>query len=264
MYLAFNLRTDKKYDYWFDHGKSIYNSQMKTIKQDLSNYLYKGTNTINGNSLENDWFPQLNDIDVFLSHSHKDEAEIIAFAGWLNHSFGLKVFIDSCIWGHSEELLRMIDSRYCHSTSKGYYDYDLRNYSTSHVHMMLSMALTKMMDRSEIVIFVETENSIQKISEKSFNTTKSPWIYNELVMTNLIRRRNPHRKNVILMEKRAQLEANNLDIAYDVSKYLNQLLPLNQNNLEIWKSQRNKYSSELHSLDILYTQYHNHNKVLLG
>ena len=35
-------------------------------------------------------------LDVFLSHSHKDEKDVIAFAGLLS-DIGLKVFIDSCV-----------------------------------------------------------------------------------------------------------------------------------------------------------------------
>ncbi|WP_214770782.1 hypothetical protein [Exiguobacterium sp. s133] len=264
MYLAFNLKTAEKYRHWFTRGKRIYDNQKITIKNNLSNYLYNGTNTINGNSLESDWFPQLNDIDVFLSHSHRDEEDVIAFAGWLNDVFGLTVFIDSCIWGNSEELLKLIDDRYCFDDKRGFYDYNLRNYSTSHVHMMLSMALTKMIDRSEIVIFFESENSVQRISKESFDVTKSPWIYSELVMTNLIRRKKPNRSHSTLIEKRAYVEANSLDIAYDVTEYLNKLLPLKKENLDLWIKQEMEFGKRIHSLDLLYAQYRNSDEVLLG
>lgn len=263
MYLAFNLKTENDYSNWFTHGKRIYENQKVTIKDSLSSYLYNGTSTINGNSLESDWFPQLDNIDVFLSHSHKDENDVIAFAGWLDDVFGLKVFIDSCIWGNSEELLKLIDDRYCFDGKRGFYDYNLRNYSTSHVHMMLSMALTKMIDRSEVVIFFESENSVQRISKESFDVTKSPWIYSELVMTNLIRRKKPMR-SYSLIEKRAYVEASNLDIAYDVTDYLNKLLPLEKENLDLWTKQKMEFKTRVHPLDLLYVQYRNADEVLLG
>lgn len=52
------------------------------------------------------WFPKIN-ADIFLSHSHKDEKLIIAFAGWLKDTFNLDVFIDSCIWGYSNDLQKL-------------------------------------------------------------------------------------------------------------------------------------------------------------
>jgi hypothetical protein len=67
---------------------------------------------ISGNQLSNHWFPQIK-ADVFISHSHQDEEEAIKLAGILKVVFRLEPFIDSCVWGHAEELLRMIDDKYC-------------------------------------------------------------------------------------------------------------------------------------------------------
>ncbi len=49
---------------------------------------------------------------MFLSHSHKDEKSVIAFAGYLS-SLGIKAFVDSYIWGYSNDLLKEIDNEYC-------------------------------------------------------------------------------------------------------------------------------------------------------
>lgn len=136
------------------------------------------------------------------------------------------------------------------------YDYNKRNYSTSHVYMMLSMALTKMMDKAELVIFMGTENSIQPVSQTISQTTKSPWIYSELVMTNLIRKKVPNRRIEKSFEKRAYNEAAKLDVAYDVSEYLNMLIPLKDENLNIWRQQvKQDYPLKAHPLDYLYSQY---------
>lgn len=40
------------------------------------------------------------------------------------------------------------------------YDYNLRNYTTSHVHMMLATALTEMIDNTECIMFYNTPNSV--------------------------------------------------------------------------------------------------------
>lgn len=107
---------------------------------------------LDGTKLQENWFPQV-DADIFISHSHKDEKRAIALAGWIQEIFGLKVFIDSCIWEYSENLLRLIDNHYCLNSDKKSYSYEKRNQSTSHVHMMLSSALTMMIDKAECLFF---------------------------------------------------------------------------------------------------------------
>lgn len=263
MYLGFNLETTSDYKNWYEKGNEIYQNKTAVINKSLESYLHQGTKTMNGNSLENDWFPEVN-ADVFLSHSHADEKSVIGFAGWLQETFGLTVFIDSCVWGHSNVLLKNIDNEYCLNSESNMYDYTKRNYSTSHVHMMLSMALTKMMDKAELVIFVATENSIQPISKTISETTKSPWIYNELVMTNLIRKNIPNRAIEKSFEKRAYNEAKKLDVAYDVSDYLNKLIPLKDENLSIWRMQfLQDYPRQGHPLDYLYAQFKRSEEMLL-
>lgn len=56
------------------------------------------------------------------------------------------------------DLLREIDEKYCRHSNGTSFDYDKRNYSTSHVHMMLSIALSRMIDKCESVFFLNSEN----------------------------------------------------------------------------------------------------------
>jgi len=255
MYLGFNLTSSMDFSPWYTEGKRVYDEKSIEIKKDLQRYLYDGTKTFNGNLIEDDWFPKFS-VDVFLSHSHADEKTVIGFAGWLKVNFGLTVFIDSCVWGYANDLLKMIDDQYCRNSEDTMYDYDKRNYSTSHVHMMLSMALTKMMDKAELVIFMETDNSIQPVSHIVSQTTNSPWIYSELVLTNLIRKQVPNRRIEKSFEKRVFNEAEKLDVAYDVNDYLNKLIPLKDSNLRIWKQQIDQdYLIKAHPLDYLYSQF---------
>jgi len=254
MYLGFNLTSSMDFSPWYTEGKRSYDEKAKEIKKDLQHYLYEGTKTLNGNLIEDDWFPKFN-ADVFLSHSHADEKKVIGFSGWLKDNFGLTVFIDSCVWGYTNDLLKIIDDKYCQNSEETMYDYNKRNYSTSHVHMMLSMALTKMMDKTELVIFMETLNSIQPVSQTITETTKSPWIYSELVMTNLIRKKVPNRKIEKSFEKRAFNEAEKLDVAYDVNIYLNKLITLKDANLNIWRQEFNQDYLKAHPLDYLYSQF---------
>lgn len=141
---------------------------------------------LDGSLMQENWFPQIN-ADVFISHSHHDEELAIIFAGWLYETFGLTAFIDSCVWGYANDLLREIDNSYCRRQHSSHYDYNKRNYSTSHVHMMLSVALSQMIDNTECLFFINTPHSIT--TESVIQQTESPWIYMEISMSQLIRRK---------------------------------------------------------------------------
>ena len=62
--------------------------------------------------------------------------------------------------GYCDDLLRQIDNEHCKKEDGKTYDYNLRNYTTSHVHMMLSTALTEMIDKTECIMFYNTPNSV--------------------------------------------------------------------------------------------------------
>ena len=178
MFRGFNidLNWNEKYDNdFYAIGKKVFASYENDVKDNLKNYtLMNGV--LDGTKMQDDWFPQI-DADIFLSHSHSDEKRAIAFAGWLYEKFGIKTFIDSCIWGYSNNLLKMIDDKHCYQEHNNTYNYNARNYSTSHVHMILSVALTKMIDNTECIFFLNTPNSIS--ASTIIDKTESPWIYSE-------------------------------------------------------------------------------------
>lgn len=146
---------------------------------------------LDAGKMTDNWFPQVQ-AHVFLSHSHSDERLAITLSGLLSKFFGLVAFVDSCVWAHADILLRLIDNEHCYQASTATYSYERRNKSTSHVHMMLSVALAKMMDATECILFLNTPASISarevvSLSGKAF--TPSPWLYYELAMTGLIQTR---------------------------------------------------------------------------
>ena len=57
--------------------------------------------------------------------------------------------------------------------------------------MMLSNALAMMIDKSECFIFLNTPESVVPFLE--MDKTKSPWIYNEIVLSKLIEKKPPNR-----------------------------------------------------------------------
>ena len=137
---------------------------------------------INGTDLQELWFPvdEIGKFDVFISHSHKDiEKLVVPFASWLYSHLGLRCFIDSQFWQYADDLLNILDKQYAWQEESRTYNYKIRNFTTSNIHIMLSMALMKMMNKTETVIFIDSDNSV-KYKKEDGETTPSPWIYEEV------------------------------------------------------------------------------------
>lgn len=145
---------------------------IEQIKQDL----------IQGSRLQEQWFPVNHlemQFDVFISHSHADVDDgVKKLASWMWEKLGLRCFIDSLFWQYADDLLKMMDDWYAKKSDGRHYDYKIRNYTTSHVHAMLSMALMNMMAKTECVLFVDSDNSIKY--QRNQPQTPSPWIYEEI------------------------------------------------------------------------------------
>lgn len=181
----------------------------------------KGTNgVIDGSNLQSLNFPFDNGgYHFFISYSHNDEAEASYLYQWLT-SHGLTCFLDSTIWNSADKLLASIDKQYCRRENSSHYDYHKRNFSTSHVHAMLSMAMLEAIDRSECCIFIKSNASIP-LADGIKNQTLSPWIYEENLFMNKIQRRVPQRlrssKRICFSEGGRLIEGNeNLRIAYNL------------------------------------------------
>jgi hypothetical protein len=240
MYVAFNLTLSNKLDYYYDLGTKLLDKNKALIRRGLESFMIKD-GYLNGSKIQSNWFPLI-EADVFISYAYKDEKKAVALAGWLNENFKLKVFVDSCVWGYSEELLKVIDDNFCFDNDKAQYNYFKRNKSTSHVHMMLSIALSKMIDNTECLFFLNTPNSI-KVSDV-INSTESPWIYYEIAMTKLIKKRNPNFHRIESPD--LQVFNSNLPIKYYLE--MEEFIELREEDLYIWKE---KYISG-NSLDKLY------------
>jgi hypothetical protein len=258
MYSKFDLSIS---DYFYNRelnkhlesGKKLYEKYELLAKKNLGEFIVANGH-IDGTAMKSNWF-QIEDVDIFISHSHNDITKVKAFAGWLYDKFNLVAFIDSCVWGYCDDLLKQIDNMYCKKKDGKTYDYDLRNYTTSHVHMMLSAALTEMIDNTECIMFYNTPSSITMVDD--LNTIKnskkkvtlSPWIYHELASTSFVRLCKPEREiplfeNVIMHKDFS--ERNNLNIEYDVDKYLENMVLITGCDLDLW---RKTYEMLLHKID---------------
>ena len=179
---------NSQYDYDTDYitKRLKANINLDTIKQSM----------IKGTKLQEEWFPSESydsQFRVFISHSHKDIDTVKSLAGFLKEHYGICSFIDSLYWGYVNDLQKSLDDYYASYEHDGkmYYNYDKRNFLTANVHIMLSMALMKMMDACECLIFVDSDNSLKY--EKGAHETPSPWIYEEMGFSNRLRVNVPQR-----------------------------------------------------------------------
>ncbi|ELV7526149.1 hypothetical protein QMU91_002374 [Flavobacterium psychrophilum] len=238
MYRGFNLKIPDELNLtkFLITGKAIAEVTNKSVKNSLDNYLLNN-GSLDGTKIMENWFPEITS-HIFLSHSHKDEEKAMIIAGMLYEEFKIFTFIDSTVWGYSNELLKKIDNIYCMQQSGEMYDYDKRNYSTAHVHLMLSTALNKMIDKSECLFFLNSPNSISTKTE-IVEKTNSPWIFSEISTSKIVRKQTPKRlkreirvfssENMKMLNENEQIK---LSVEYDIE--LSHLTELNYNDLASW------------------------------
>lgn len=174
---------------------------------------------INGSELQNLTLSLSNHYDVFISYSHLDEKVAFGLYSFLK-SKKLKVFLDSTIWHSADKLLREIDNKYSRfDKNPSLIDYTKSLYSSSYVHAMLSMAMLEAINRSELCIFLESNNSTT-LKDGIKNNTLSPWIYEELSYISKIKPNTPERyhfEHVRYFSNRSQMRIVNEQREYNIS-----------------------------------------------
>lgn len=253
MYRKYNVKISKEffndeYQEYLKIGNTQKEDNVEISQKILEKYLCE--DIIDGKGLEEEYFRQTK-CDIFISYSHNDVDLVKAFAGWISKNFGLKVFFDEALWGSSDYSLHKIDDKYCLNMDQKTYSYTKRNLSTSQVHSMLTVAIMKMIDISECVFFINTEKSIpitKNVMEGEKNYTMSPWIYQELTITNNIRLKKKDREEFKCFENVQP----SLKVQYEVD--LSELKELNQNDINKWKERFDalKYFGGENALDVLY------------
>lgn len=268
MFAGFNLEINKhffeskqkSFQEYQKIGEEHLGAQGEGIENALSEYI--NNNIVDGSKIQKDWFPEV-DADIFLSHSSADKELVNAIAGWLNDNFNLKCFVDSNIWCYAGNISEMLNSNYSNKRSDGNGGY-LYNHKrclkvSEHVDTMLNIALQKMIDKCESVFLINTEKSIHINSDsKSVDITYSPWIYSELVCSEIVRKKplyfyryNSELYHSINESRRFEDVSNNLTISYNAPTQ--HLIKINQDVLEKWNRQ---FDMEYpFPLDLLYMDY---------
>lgn len=267
MYTAFNLKINPSdfscSDEHINIGKQHKASLSNFVQGELDNFIL-ANEILDGERLSKAWF-KTEDYDVFISHSHNDADLALALSGWLKREFNLEVFLDEVVWGSADELLRKLDDKYSYQINTDTYNYRKRNFTTSHVHAMLSAAIQSVMDKSEAIFFLNTEESFPAISnvlKENSKYTLSPWIYQEVMNAKLLRQIDwsEHRNKSSLHHSVYESCSSNLKIAYKVP--LNSFAVLNASILKDWHRQYsisiNRSNGDLinemyvHPLNLLY------------
>ena len=111
MFAKFNLAVEyEALSEFFTIGQANFEKYSQKMEENLNKFI-RDEHTLDGKAIQDSWFSTNEKFDVFLSHSHKDKTKIISIAGFLHEKLGLNSFIDSCLWGYSDDLLRMIDNQ---------------------------------------------------------------------------------------------------------------------------------------------------------
>ena len=160
-----------------------FKSKKANFKKSIRQLIKPQDGILNGSTIKDIYFPSTTldgfKYDFFISHSHNDEKTAIILAAWLETYYDCSCFIDSLVWKSADELLKEIDDRYCYRKHTKTYDYKKRNFTTSHVHAILSMALLETIKNSKCCIFIESEESIS-LENGLRKKTFSPWLYEEI------------------------------------------------------------------------------------
>lgn len=268
MFAGFNLEIDEQF---FDSqqksfheykkiGKAHLDSQDKGVENALEKYIKN--NVVDGSKIQKDWFPEV-EADIFLSHSSKDAELVNAIAGWLNNTFGLKCFVDSNVWCYAGHIADMLNSNYSNKRLQDnggcLYSHEKCLKVSEHVNTMLSIALQKMIDKSESIFLINTEQSIHINSDsKSIDLTYSPWIYQELVCSEIIRKKPLYlyRYNTELyhsISESYRFDNTNEVLTISYNAPTQHLTKINQDTLHKWKKQ---FDGEYpFPLDLLYCDY---------
>lgn len=257
MYRGFNLKLDE--DIFSDKEINYYSRIAETeISDSMKNFphlyisIFRDKNILDAKQIMKEYFPQYNRFDIFLSHSHNDIDLALTIAGILKEEFHLNVFVDSIVWENCTDLLRNIDNKYCRRKD-GLYDYNKRNYSTSHVYLILMNSLNMMIDECETLFFLNTPNSISLEDNldnlDDLDRTLSPWIFSEIQTSKIIRKKIPKR-NIPLMES-TKYFSTDLKISYPLE--LDHLTEMSQDDFLKWIY--SDYDNPNEALDNLYKMY---------
>lgn len=199
-----------------DEASLYMKKNLNNIRDGMFNFFYDNYGKILDGSLMSDKLFPLGDYDIFLSHSGID-IDIVNKLAYAFSKSGIKPFVDSHAWGYYDDLLTNLDNTFNVVENKNNiitYSYEGVKRTASHVHMILSTALNKMIDKCEFFLFVETKNSVITLQDQK--KTLSPWIMSELETSKIIRRHSKYEHDMIIEDAQIKTGLEYIRIAYTI------------------------------------------------
>ncbi|WP_305876982.1 TIR domain protein [Helicobacter pylori] len=144
--------------------------------------------------------PQLENAQVFLSHSHADKNKALEVKNYLENQTKRKVFVDSLFWDYKDDVLNKLAK--CDDISK------IEDAFT----LILRESLQDMIEKCPYFVFLQSKNSVsnQGLSRNQdlLKITYSAWIYEELKIAHSISESRP----IPMMES--------MQVFHDISPFL--------------------------------------------
>lgn len=155
---------------------------------DLTAYLSGEDNLLDAQAIAAHLFAT-EPVDVFLSHAHADHDAVVALAVTLER-LGLRVFVDACVWGDVYALLLKVDqARAGIPGEPGVFNYTRATRNAANMYMILSVALQRMIDQSELLLFLDSSAVRVQDYVEGEAYIGSPWIFAELMFAQMVARR---------------------------------------------------------------------------
>ncbi|MFK8399976.1 hypothetical protein M2D07_015830 [Pseudomonas sp. BGr12] len=204
MYLGFMVEEVQSLGFVTDREVFDFKDGQKGRFDDLTRYLIACCEThdvIDADKVSSHLFPQKEEM-IFLSHSHLDEDEVVKFSVNMQKK-GVGVFVDSCVWGYFKDFLDVVNEKYSNPRDVNgvkTYSYNSVSQVAANVHVTLSLALQRMINRTEVFLFLSTDNSIPLRRYELDDKTFSPWIASELQFSAMVQTQTPKRRRRMVAE----------------------------------------------------------------
>lgn len=168
----------------------------------------KGDNdvVIDATALQRKLFPTPHRM-IFISHLSDDIGLVRRIKQTIeDYAPNYCCFLDSDLWGNIYKAQSALQNKYAYDTETGLYYLETTNNIAKHLHMTLSMALTKAIKASPFFLYVPTIGDIDEDSEELI--TKSPWVCHELLTSSLLWDFVPLKESVDIVKAAARLGFN--------------------------------------------------------
>ncbi len=176
------------------------NEAAKKIDKLIKNAPYSNDDIVlNHNKIKEAFFspfkPQLENAQVFLSHSHADRSKALEVKDYLENQTKRKVFIDSLFWDYKDDVLNELAK------------YDDISRIKDAFTLILRESLQDMIEKCPYFVFLQSDNSVS-LNQGLSQITYSAWIYEELKIAHSISESRP----IPMMES--------VQVFHDISPFL--------------------------------------------